>query len=230
MNKVGAAYIIYCRVSTVGQGESGLGLAAQLRDCRKYVERTKGKVLKEFQEIQSGTNKKVRPVITEAVLLCKQTNAILLVSKLDRLGRSVSFLTTLRDSGVQIESCDHGRIASALIFSIMCGLAEEERNMISRRTIAGLAQAKKNPNITLGSPFGWSRVGGKSQAMQQKKAQEHHSKVVKIVADERELGKTWQYIADKINRYEFQTQSGKAYSVPLVRKIFRKYTSGIPPP
>jgi DNA invertase Pin-like site-specific DNA recombinase len=44
----------YTRVSTVRQGESGLGLEAQLNAIHEYAAANNGKVLHVYREVESG--------------------------------------------------------------------------------------------------------------------------------------------------------------------------------
>lgn len=85
-------YVAYLRVSTQKQGYSGLGLEAQREIIQKYLcDKTP---VAEYIEIESG-RKKERPKLKEALALCRKDGAILIVAKLDRLARSVSFLSNL---------------------------------------------------------------------------------------------------------------------------------------
>ena len=92
-------YVAYLRVSTQKQGYSGLGLEAQREIIQKYL-RDKTPVV-EFVEIESG-RKKDRPKLKEALSLCRKTEATLIVAKLDRLARNVSFLSNLLENDVEI--------------------------------------------------------------------------------------------------------------------------------
>lgn len=81
-------YIAYYRVSTQKQGNSGLGLKAQKQAVEKYIH--PDLIDMEFTEIETGTNKRYRPILNEAIELCKKHNATLIIAKLDRLARNVS--------------------------------------------------------------------------------------------------------------------------------------------
>ncbi len=92
-------YVTYLRVSTKEQGKSGLGLDAQKRDIRLYLDNystTPYKVLKEFLEVDSGANS-ARTTLNDAINLAKKHDATLLVAKLDRLSRKVSFIASLME-------------------------------------------------------------------------------------------------------------------------------------
>ena len=76
---------------------------------------------------------------------------MLIVWKLDRLGRSLGFLieliAKLGDQGVQFNALQDGidttTSGGKLVFHIMGALAEFERDLISERTKAGMKAAKK---------------------------------------------------------------------------------------
>ena len=85
----------------------------------------------------------------------------LVVWKLDRLGRSLSFLieliARLRDAGVGFQSLQDGidttTSGGKLVFHIMAALAEFERDLIVERTKAGMKAAKRR-----GKPIGRPRM------------------------------------------------------------------------
>lgn len=139
--------IPYCRVSTERQGQSGLGLEAQQKAVRDYADAYQIELLTEFTEIESGATSK-RPVLQQALEVCKQTKAILLIAKLDRLGRNVAFISKLMESDVDFVAVDNPN-ANKLIVHIMAAFAEYERDQISKRTKEALAAAKKR-GIKLG--------------------------------------------------------------------------------
>ena len=95
--------VTYLRVSTDRQGQSGLGLDAQRSAVAAYVAgRT---VLGEFVEVESG-RKDDRPPLAAALALCRQRKARLVIAKLDRLARSVAFISGLMESGVDFVAAD----------------------------------------------------------------------------------------------------------------------------
>lgn len=88
-------YVPYYRVSTDRQGRSGLGLDAQRAAVAGYTQ-GRGEVLAEFTEIESG-KKNDRPELAEALALCRQKKARLVIAKLDRLARNVAFIANLME-------------------------------------------------------------------------------------------------------------------------------------
>jgi DNA invertase Pin-like site-specific DNA recombinase len=89
---------------------------------------------------------------------------VLIVWKLDRLGRSLSFLIELieklRNEGAGFESLSDGINTTSsggkLVFHIMGALAEFERSLISERSKAGM-QAARRRGKHLGRPHKLSR-------------------------------------------------------------------------
>lgn len=100
-------YVAYLRVSTQKQGYSGLGLEAQREIIHNYLRDTTP--ISEYVEVESG-RKSDRPKLKEALSQCRKENATLIVAKLDRLARSVSFLSNLLESDVEIIFCDFPRL------------------------------------------------------------------------------------------------------------------------
>jgi len=95
----------------------------------------------QFVEVQSGSNND-RGELNKAVSLAKSENAILLIAKLDRLSRKVSFIASMmEDKRLQIKVCSMPH-ADNFQLHIYAALAEQEREFISMRTKAGLAAAK----------------------------------------------------------------------------------------
>jgi DNA invertase Pin-like site-specific DNA recombinase len=87
-----------------------------------------------------------------AALSALREGDVLVVWRLDRLGRSLSHLVALVDKlgqhGIEFmsltESIDTKSSGGRLMFHMMAALAEFERALISERTRAGLAAAKVN--------------------------------------------------------------------------------------
>lgn len=134
-------YVAYLRVSTGKQGRSGLGLEAQRETVRMFVVQRGGVIIApEYVEVESG-ERDDRPELDKALARCKRTGATLVVAKLDRLSRSAAFLHKLRDTGAPFVAADCPD-ANTLTLSVMIGLAQHEREIISKRTIDALAAAK----------------------------------------------------------------------------------------
>ena len=138
-------YVAYYRVSTQKQGADGLGMDAQRRDIQIFMSNYCDgcELVAEYSEVASG-GKNNRPVLQEAIAACKVHKASLLVSRLDRLSRNTAFVTNLLDdsSDVEIEVASLPK-ADKMNLRIYAVLAEKEREFISVRTKAALAEAKR---------------------------------------------------------------------------------------
>lgn len=76
-DKSASKFVVYYRVSTKGQKESGLGLEAQQAAVDAYLAtQDSAEVVAALEEIESGKNNK-RPKLAEAVKLCKKHKATL---------------------------------------------------------------------------------------------------------------------------------------------------------
>jgi DNA invertase Pin-like site-specific DNA recombinase len=131
------AAIGYARVSTTQQ-DPGLQLdALDKAGCeRVFVDKASG-------------SKADRPELAAALAYVREGD-VLVVWKLDRLGRSLSHLievtTGLAERGVQFRSITEGldttTAGGRLVFNIMGALAQFERDLIIERTRAGLEAAR----------------------------------------------------------------------------------------
>jgi DNA invertase Pin-like site-specific DNA recombinase len=147
-------FIAYYRVSTDRQGKSGLGLEAQRQAVATYLNGGNWKIIAEFTEVESG-KRADRPQLDQALAAARLHRCPLVVSKVDRLTRSVAFLSRLLEAGVDVRFADLPQIEGAagrFMLQQMVAVAELEAGMISARTKAALAQAKKR-----GVPLGGDR-------------------------------------------------------------------------
>lgn len=137
-------FIAYYRVSTIKQGRSGLGLEAQQAAVQAHLNGGRWKLIAEFTEVESG-KRRDRPKLAEALAACRLHRAKLVVAKVDRLTRSVAFLSALLESGAEVLFCDLPQIegpTGRFMLQQMASVAELEAGMISARTKAALAAAK----------------------------------------------------------------------------------------
>lgn len=145
-------FIVYRRVSTREQGQSGLGLEAQLVACKKHVAEVGGEIIAEFSEVASGANDH-RPQFVAAIKRARRTGATLLVAKLDRVSRAVHLIAGMLADGLPLTVAEIPN-ASTLELHLRAVIAQEERDAASKRTKAALAVAKAN-----GTKLGSSRPG-----------------------------------------------------------------------
>src|SRR4051812_32567799 len=98
-------FIAYYRVSTDRQGRSGLGIEAQRAAVATYLNGGDWRILGEFTEVESG-KRADRPELDKALTAARLRRVPVVVSRVDRLTRSVSFLSRLLDAGVDVRFAD----------------------------------------------------------------------------------------------------------------------------
>ena len=138
------AIIAYLRVSTEKQGAFGLGIGAQREAIRNYLSGGDWTVIDEFTEVESG-RRPDRPELERALALARVHRCPVIVAKLDRLTRSVAFLSRLIEADVDVRFCDLPQLEGPqgrFLLHSMASVAEFETGLISQRTKAALAAAK----------------------------------------------------------------------------------------
>lgn len=149
-------YCLYLRVSTKVQkhGKDAQRMIAcqyASEDLGEYLAGNGKHIVTEFSEDESGANN-YRPELKNAIDYCKEHGTTLLIGKLDRLSRNAGFLHILKDelsaAGVEVIAADMPEVLSnTLMLSVMAGMAQHEREIISKRTKEGLAAARLKGNI-----------------------------------------------------------------------------------
>src|SRR4051812_24304603 len=138
-------FIAYYRVSTDKQGKSGLGLEAQRTAVMNYLNGGDWQVVAEFTEVESG-KRSDRPQLDAALKAARLHRAAIVVSKVDRLTRSVAFLSKLLEANVDVRFADLPQIegpTGRFMLQQMASVAELEAGMISDRTRKALAAVKE---------------------------------------------------------------------------------------
>lgn len=128
------------RASTDKQSRSGLGLDAQRKAVRDYLDGGDWHLIGEFTEVGSD-RRSDRPQLERAIAACKKHHARLIIAKLDRLSRNVAFISALMERKVDFLAVDNPA-ANKFTLHILAAVAEHERDAISKRTTEGLAAAK----------------------------------------------------------------------------------------
>ena len=217
-------WISYLRVSTGRQGRSGLGLEAQRAAVESFLNGGNWKLVKEFVEVESGKNDD-RPILAQALKACRLYGAKLVIAKLDRLSRDAHFLLGLEKAGTDFVAADMPN-ANRLTVGIMAMVAQEERRMISERTKAALAAAKKR-----GVKLGGYRAGAEMTAKIRKagneanaqKAAQRAADIAPIIADLQAAGATsLQAIAGGLNDRSIPTARGGSWSATQVMRVLAR--------
>jgi DNA invertase Pin-like site-specific DNA recombinase len=137
--------VAYIRVSIARQGRSGLGLEAQQAAIGRFCEAEGFEVAANFREEETGKGADAlerRPELAKALAEAKRRKCAVLVAKLDRLSRDVTFIAGLMAQRVPFIVAELGPDADPFMLHIYAALAEKERRLISARTRAALQAAK----------------------------------------------------------------------------------------
>ena len=209
-----ADLIVYLRVSTTKQHQSGLGLDAQLEACRRYAAHSAQPIVATFTEIESGKVNS-RAELGAALALCRSRRGTLLVAKLDRLARSVSFVSAVMDADVPIVAADNPH-ASRLVLHMLAAVAEFEREQISARTKAALAAAKAR-----GTKLGVN--GARLAAKEKASATAFALTLAPHIAAAQSRGRTTlQAIADHLNAAGVPTREGSTWRPSNISRVVKR--------
>ena len=215
-------FIAYYRVSTVKQGQSGLGLEAQQNAVADYLKSNTGELVTEYTEVQSGS-KDNRPELQAALRQCRLTGATLLIAKLDRLSRNRSFLMSVQDSSVRFVAVDMPE-ANHFTVGLMACLADYESELISERTKSAL-QAAKARGVKLGNPkLAEVRHTDTTAASEARanKAKHRNAEIREIINEMRDSAETDLSLRDltgMLNAAGYKTSRGKEWHPTSVSRV-----------
>lgn len=143
--------VAYLRVSTQEQAVSGLGLADQREVIAREAERRGWDAVEYITDDGYSAKSLARPGISDALARLRAGDAgILVVSKLDRLSRSVhdftGLIATAKREGWELVVLDLALDTSTpngkFMASVLASVSELERDLISARTSAAMQQLK----------------------------------------------------------------------------------------
>jgi len=227
-------FVAYYRVSTPKQGETGLGLEAQRHAVADYLNGGSWELIAEFTEVES--TRKARPKLEEAIRHCQLTGAKLVIAKLDRGARDVSFLDVLDKARVDFVACDLPG-ANPVTLGIMLVIAKGERDAISARTKAALAVVKRKlangeehvskrsgrPVTRLGNPNGIKapRRDLGVQAVKDR-ADEFALTVAPTIKSLRAADLSLYAIADRLNQMRVKTARGSTWTATAVKRVLAR--------
>ncbi len=215
----------YLRVSTEEQARSGLGLGAQ--QARVVAMATvKGWPAPELfiDEGISGTkDTRKRPALARLMTLAAagEVDAII-INSLDRLARNTRLTLDLVDElnryGVTLVSCkealDTTTPQGQFFVTVIAGMAQLERDMISDRTKAALAEHSRRDGESGGRlPYGYVR------AEDGVKIDREQARVVRRVFAQRAEGVTLMEIAARLNKRGVSSPQGRRWYASSVAAV-----------
>ena len=216
-------FVAYYRVSTKKQGQSGLGLDAQRSSVLSFV-KDKTLVVAEFCDIESGKNDQ-RPELVKAIYYANQHNARLVIAKLDRLSRNMTFVSSLMDSHVSFVCADMPD-ANEFTIHIFAALAQQERKMIGERTKKALdekllrvGQWRKGANSFLRP-----EVSAKAAESNRARAltNENNRKASELIQALLAANLSYVEMARRLNRAGFKTARGGSFQATQVMRLAKQ--------
>lgn len=230
--------VAYYRVSTKGQGESGLGLDAQKEYVARAAEQNNWEVIAEFEETISGSIPlEQRPQGALAASMCKELGATLAVAKLDRLSRDVEHIAGLiKRLPFTVATMPEAKPFELHLFA---ALAEQEREFIRQRTKEGLKKLQDKADA--GDEKAVAAIArrdagrAKSHAVNGTKAVQAATAQKMALANHRaetfedslraclQRGiKTYQGIADCLNAKKITTSRGSQFQPMTVKRLMER--------
>lgn len=217
--------VSYIRVSSTQQGRSGLGIEAQRQAVARFAMAENFDVIEEFVEVETGKGSDAldrRPKLRAALAAAKKAEGCPIISaKLDRLSRDVHFISGLMAKRVPFIVAELGTDTDPFMLHIYAALAEKERALVSERTKAALAAAKKR-GVRLGNP-NLVEAQKKAAAVTTATAAEFAAKVMPIITEIQAAGITsLRKIAEALDARGVRPQRAERWSPMAVRAVIRR--------
>jgi DNA invertase Pin-like site-specific DNA recombinase len=206
--------IIYTRVSTTEQGESGLGLAAQMAACEQFAAKSGHTITACHTDagISGAAGLEDRPGLMAAVAGLRRGDA-LVIAKRCRLGRDQMAILMIEKAvsrkGATILSSDGvGNAddpASQFMKNVIDAASVYERGLIRSRTKAALAAKRRAGELAGEVPFGWTAdEDGKLIEVADEQT------ILRIIGELRQAGVSLRKIAAILTESGHRTKKGKA--------------------
>jgi DNA invertase Pin-like site-specific DNA recombinase len=207
----------YTRVSTAGQGRSGLGIEAQEAALARFAEAEGYVLAKTFSEVETGKGSDAldrRPQLNAALAEARRCGkgTPIIVAKLDRLSRDVHFISGLMSHKTPFIVAELGADADPFMLHLYAALAEKERRLISQRTKDALA-AKKAQGVKLG---GLNAKGIQNREEARARAEGLRPLLAELA------GKSANAIAIELNARGVPTPTGSPWSAQTVIRVQRR--------
>ena len=213
-------YILYRRISTSKQKESGLGLDAQMNEINLFLAANSDyEIVEDLIETASGKDHLNRPVMLRAMELASKTGSTILVNRLDRISRDLEFVASLmKNPKVNFKVATQPN-ADNFTLAIYSAIAMKEREMISIRTRNALQSLKRS-----GKRLG---VEGKNNIkrvneIRKERANNYSDKVIPLIKPLLNEGHSYRQIASILNGSGVKSPQGKQIRPDLVFRMVQK--------
>jgi len=215
-------YVVYYRVSTKKQGDSGLGLKAQRAYILHFL--SQEQIACEFTEVQSGGDIVSRKILREAIQFCLKEGYTLAVAKIDRLSRKTEdALHIYNQLQGNLYSCDIPNL-DKFTLTLFMAIADRERELIAIRTKQALDAKRAEIGEWRNSTFTEAaRLKGQRRIKQKALHNPNNKRAMELIALYKEKEMTLQQIADKLNANGFCTSRGKQFRRTSVKRLWERF-------
>lgn len=193
----------YVRVSTEDQAREGVSLEAQREQVRAFCKARRWELVEVFADEGVSGKTLDRPGLQAALGAVGEGRAkVLVVTKLDRLSRSVRDILELVEeqfahNGASLvsiaDNLDATNAMGKFVLTILAGLAQMERELISERTRSALAHVKGTGRHLGAIPYG-KKVDAEGRLVPDPEAQ----KALRRARRLRKRGASWREIAERM--------------------------------
>ncbi|MEW5932001.1 MAG: recombinase family protein [Bacillota bacterium] len=223
----------YVRVSTEEQAATGYGLDAQERAIRAFAESQGYELVDVVADpgVSGASRPEKRPGFSRVLGLAQEgAFSVLLLWKFDRLARNLAYAVgtanALREQyGVVIRSVtepiDTSTPMGETILAVLAGMAAQEREAITERTLAGKKEKARRGGFAGGAaPLGYRRDKEGGLEVDPEEAE-----LVRRIHAMRKQGMSYRAIADTLNAEGAPTKRGGKWYPATIAYILdnRKY-------
>lgn len=220
-------YVIYLRVSTEQQRESGLGMEAQRQMCLAYIAKHGSQSVLEFMDegFSGSLELDRRPALLESISHLEKGD-VLLIAKRDRIGRD-PIVNAMIERAVERKKArlvsasgdvnDSNDPSSILMKRMVDAFAEYERLIIGARTKAAL-QVKKRKGQRIGHiPYGYSLCIDNVHL----EHNEDEQIILSLINTGRELGLSYRKIAQDFNEMNILNRQGMKWNHVSITRVMK---------
>ncbi len=218
----------YCRVSSMGQADHGVGLEAQATKLRAWAQLHDHQLVEVYVDAGiSGARMDTRPALQEALRHACKVKGPLVVYSLSRLARStldaISISDRLARAGADLisltERIDTTSASGRLFFRLLSSLGEFERDLVSERTQAALEHlARQGRRTSRFPPFGYDFTEDGSALA----PNADELRVIDWIRELRNQGVSYWAIATRLRDAGTQSKLGGTWTAKTVRAIVKR--------
>lgn len=214
----------YVRVSTQGQADEGVSLAAQRAKIEAWCALNDAELVAVFEDAGiSGASMNGREGLHAALKATGKAMALVTYS-ISRLARSTKDLLaiaeTLRTRKAALvsvtEQIDTASAMGEFFFTVMGAIATLERKVAGERTKMALAHKKAEGAVYAATPFGFEAVEGRLVEVKRE------AKIVGEILRRRESGASLAEIAESLNAQGIEGKRGGRWHASTVRYLIQR--------